>query len=128
LVLTSATKKLIKLAWRLAIDWCVNFFLTATFSDGGYSHRTLVPLKYPPHVVALGSIYVASLLSSFEQPPSPEQSGYRSSHEIAATLSEGQWEQDFQSQVEDLEGILCHDAFSMYFYSLHFFRHRPFYH
>jgi CTD kinase subunit beta len=78
-----ATKKMTKLAWRLAID----------------SHRTLVPIQYPPHVVALASLYVAALLSSFEQPNN-------SSHQIAAILSKrGQWEHKFQAQVEDLEVI-----------------------
>jgi len=85
-----ATKKLTKLAWRLAID----------------SHRTLVPIQYPPHVVALGGLYVAALLSSFEQPMAAERPGYKTSHQIAAILSRrGEWEQKFQAQVEDLEVI-----------------------
>jgi CTD kinase subunit beta len=70
------------------------------------SYRTLVPLQYPPHVVAIGSLYVASLLSSFEQPTSPQRPGHRSSHEIAAILSNGgPWERDFQAKVEDLDGL-----------------------
>lgn len=86
----AATKKLTKLAWRLAID----------------SHRTLIPIQYPPHVVALGSLYVGALLSSFEQPMAPERSGYNSSHQIAAILSKrGEWELKFHAQVEDLEVI-----------------------
>jgi CTD kinase subunit beta len=107
-ILIPATKKLVKLAWRLLIDWYVNIYCLPR-ADPDWkndSHRTLVPLKYPPHVVALGSLYVATLLSSFEQPTSPHQPGHRSSHEIAATLStEGNWEGDFQAKVEDLEGI-----------------------
>ncbi|KAK7056895.1 RNA polymerase II C-terminal domain kinase beta subunit [Paramarasmius palmivorus] len=80
-------KKLTKLAWRLAID----------------SHRTLVPIQYPPHTVALGSLYVAALLSSFESDPnSPEA---RNGHEIAQLLRQnGSWEKKFQSHVEDIEG------------------------
>ena len=65
-----------------------------------------MPLQYPPHVVALGSLYVAALLSSFEQPMSPDRSGCKASHEIAATLStSGKWETLFQAHVEDLEGM-----------------------
>jgi len=85
-----ATKKLTKLAWRLAID----------------CHRTLVPIQYPPHIVALGSLYVAALLSSFEQPTSSERPECHTSHEIVTTLSKrGQWERKFQAQVEDLDEI-----------------------
>ncbi|OBZ71402.1 CTD kinase subunit beta [Grifola frondosa] len=85
-----ATKKLSKLAWRLAID----------------SHRTLVNLQYPPHVVALSCLYLAALLSSFEQGTSPERPGYHSSHQIAATLGKpGPWERQFQAQIQDLEEI-----------------------
>jgi len=85
-----ATKKLTKLAWRLASD----------------SHRTLVPIQYPPHVVALGGLYVAALLSSFEQSMSAELPGYNSSHQIAAILSKrGDWEDRFHARVEDLEAI-----------------------
>ncbi|EEB92832.1 hypothetical protein MPER_08601, partial [Moniliophthora perniciosa FA553] len=82
--------KLTKLAWRLAID----------------SHRTLVPIQYPPHTVALGSIYVAALLSSFESDPnSPEA---RNGHDIAQLLKQhGPWEGRFHSHVEDLEGGYC---------------------
>ncbi|KAI0917353.1 hypothetical protein AcW1_007437 [Taiwanofungus camphoratus] len=85
-----ATKKLTKLAWRLTID----------------SHRTVVNLEYPPHVIALGCLYLAALLSSFEQGTSPDRPGYHSSHQIAATLGKpGQWEQQFQAQIQDLQGI-----------------------
>lgn len=67
-----------------------------------FSHRTLLPIQYPPHVVALASLYVAALLSSFERPEN------NSGHQIAAILSKrGQWEQKFQAQVEDLEGAFC---------------------
>ncbi|RDB18047.1 CTD kinase subunit beta [Hypsizygus marmoreus] len=86
----NATKKLTQLAWRLAID----------------SYRTLLPVQYPPQTIALGSLYVAALLSSFEQPASPSREGFRSSQELAAYLGKhGSWEKKFKSQVEDLEDI-----------------------
>ncbi|KAJ7147048.1 cyclin-like protein [Mycena crocata] len=85
-----ASKKLTKLAWRLTID----------------CHRTLVPIQYPPHIVALAGLYLAALLSSFEQPVMREDSGLRSSHEIAEILGKnGDWERKYQAQVDDLEGI-----------------------
>ncbi|KAH8104709.1 cyclin-like protein [Cristinia sonorae] len=85
-----ATKKLTKLAWRLAID----------------SNRTLVNLQYPPHVVALASLYLASLLTSFEQGPAPVPTGFRTSHEIADILGRsGDWERKFQCHVQDLQEI-----------------------
>ncbi|KAJ7761577.1 cyclin-like protein [Mycena maculata] len=85
-----ASKKLTKLAWRLTID----------------CHRTLIPIQYPPHIVALAGLYVAALLSSFGQPVTPDDSGSRTPHEIAEILGKnGDWEQKYQAQVDDLEGI-----------------------
>ncbi|KAJ7095790.1 cyclin-like protein [Mycena belliarum] len=85
-----ASKKLTKLAWRLTID----------------CHRTLIPLQYPPHIVALAGLYVAALLLSFEQPITQEDSGTHTAHEIAQLLgTNGDWERKFQAQVDDLEGI-----------------------
>ncbi|KAI0352651.1 cyclin-like protein, partial [Trametes cingulata] len=85
-----ASKKLSKLAYRLAID----------------SFRTLVNLSYPPHVVALGCLYLAALLQSFERATSPERPGQHTSHQIAATLSKsGDWCRQFQAHIEDIEEI-----------------------
>ena len=70
------------------------------------SHRTLLPLIYPPHTIALGSIYVAGLLLSFEQPPSPQMHGGPSSAEIAQKLnSPSSWEKQYHTQAGDLEGL-----------------------
>ena len=104
-----ATKKLTKLAWRLSIDRCVPLPLLSTKRQNGAdracSFRTMINLQFPPHVVALGCIYLAALLSSFEQGTSPEQPGHNNSHQIAATLGKpGNWEQQFQTQVQDLQG------------------------
>ncbi|KAJ7644211.1 cyclin-like protein [Roridomyces roridus] len=85
-----AGKKLTKLAWRLTID----------------CHRTLIPIQYPPHIVALAGLYVAALLSSFELPQPPEEPGLRSPQELAEILGQnGDWESKYQVQVDDLEGI-----------------------
>ncbi|KAF8158076.1 cyclin-like protein [Crassisporium funariophilum] len=83
-----ASKKLIKLAWRISID----------------SNRTLLPLIYPPHSIALGSLYVAGLLLSFEQPPSPRRNGEQSSDDIAKKLNTHlSWEEHYHTKTEDLE-------------------------
>ncbi|KAF8073747.1 cyclin-like protein [Lyophyllum atratum] len=93
----AATKKLTQLAWRLAVD----------------CYRTLLPVQYPPHTIALGSIYVAALLSSFEQPLSPGKGEYRSSQDLASYLGKhGDWERRFQSQVEDLE-VIAHSVIDL---------------
>ncbi|KAF9498960.1 cyclin-like protein [Pleurotus eryngii] len=85
-----ATKKLTKFAWRITID----------------CHRTLLPLQYPPHVVALGCIYVAAMLSSFEQPESPELDTHLSSKYFAEMFNEGgNWEHKYHAHVEDLQEI-----------------------
>ncbi|KAF7314439.1 Cyclin N-terminal domain-containing protein [Mycena kentingensis (nom. inval.)] len=85
----NASKKLTKLAWRLTID----------------CHRTLVPLQFPPHIVALAGIYTAALLTSFEQ-PHPGEGEDKCAHEIAEMLGQkGSWEDEYQAEANDLEGI-----------------------
>jgi len=91
-----ASKALSLLAWRLTID----------------SNRSQLPLMFPPHAIALGCIYVAALLTSFEQPSqpvkltSPWHAGCRTSDEIATLLGqEGPWESQFKVRVEDLDEI-----------------------
>lgn len=70
------------------------------------SFRTLVNLQYPPHVVALGCLYLAALLSSFERGTSPGSPGHSAAHQIAATLSKsGDWGRQFQAHIEDIEEI-----------------------
>ncbi|KAH8109802.1 cyclin-like protein [Phellopilus nigrolimitatus] len=97
-----ASKKLTKLAWRLAVD----------------SSRTLAPLQYPPHVVALACIYLAALLSSFEQPaPIDIAPDEHSDHELAKTLGHrGDWESTYKACVEDLEEI-CHHLLDLLIYA-----------
>jgi CTD kinase subunit beta len=71
-------------------------------------------LQYPPHALALGSLYVAALLSSFEQLPEPVTPGQRTSGELAKLLNKhGIWEEQFQSQAEDLEGIYHVTSFTL---------------
>jgi CTD kinase subunit beta len=66
---------------------------------------------YPPHALALGCIYVAALLSSFEEPnqpaklPPPVDPHLMSNEELAAILGqEGPWESQFKVRAEDLDG------------------------
>lgn len=87
-----ASKTLVKLAWRICID----------------SYRTLLPLIYPPHTMALGSIFLASLLLSFEQPPSQTANGEVSNQHIVELLSgrtTSDWQQRFHTGPQDLEGV-----------------------
>ncbi|KAL5519762.1 hypothetical protein ACEPAG_1422 [Sanghuangporus baumii] len=93
-----ASKSLTRFAWRLAVD----------------SNRTLAPLQYPPHVVALACIYLAALLWTFEQPQPPSVegvasgSGTRTASELVTLLGDhGEWEKTYKACVEDLEEI-CH--------------------
>lgn len=86
----TASKHLTKFAWRLTVD----------------SYRTLVPLQYPPHVVALGCLYLAALLTSFEQPRELEQPDHISPNQFTELLGRGgEWEHKFQARIGDLEGI-----------------------
>lgn len=84
------SKRLSKFAWRLTID----------------SQRTLVALQFPPHVVALACIYLAALLSTFEQNDANASPESQNNLKIVATLRDhGPWEKKFQAQVDDLEAI-----------------------
>ncbi|ELU38263.1 hypothetical protein AG1IA_07724 [Rhizoctonia solani AG-1 IA] len=94
-----ASKDLAKLAWRLSID----------------SNRTLVPLQFPPHTIALGCIYLAALLMSAD-PNGPATSPTQDSREnsfrgddpsmiVAKLAHPGEWETKFYSRVEQLEDI-----------------------
>lgn len=82
------------------------------------SNRTVAPLQYPPHVIALASIYLAALLSSFEQPPPDgSTSDECTSHEITALLKRhGRWEKSYKACVEDLEGV----SFTRHLYATFF--------
>ncbi|KAI6000987.1 hypothetical protein F5J12DRAFT_844169 [Pisolithus orientalis] len=84
-----ASKKLIKFAWRLTVD----------------SHRTPVPLMYPPNTVALGCIYTAALLSTIEPTPSSNTND-ESDRKVANLLRQkGDWEATYMAEAEDLEEI-----------------------
>ncbi|KIJ54574.1 hypothetical protein M422DRAFT_24513 [Sphaerobolus stellatus SS14] len=87
-----ASKHLINLAWRLATD----------------SYRTMAPLLYPPHSVAVASIYLSGLLLSFEYSGNSEEttSNSRTSAEVAEFLGKpGDWEKRFHIRLEDLQEI-----------------------
>ena len=108
-ILTSskASKTLSKFAWRLAIDryrhpssmGCREF-------TPSFSFRTLVNLMFPPHTVAVACIYLAGLLSSFEQEAPASQGGnLRTALQIVEFFKNpGEWESTFKCHVEDLDG------------------------
>ncbi|KAF8319756.1 cyclin-like protein [Clavulina sp. PMI_390] len=85
-----AGKYLAKLAWTLSVD----------------SHRTMAPLLFPPHVIAVASIYLAAKLDCIDnETGTPTQEGERTSQEIADYLgNSGPWEQKFRVELRDLEG------------------------
>ncbi|KAI0789796.1 cyclin-like protein [Abortiporus biennis] len=83
-----ATKRLTKMAWRLASD----------------SFWTVINLEYPPHVVALACIYLAALLSTLDQ--TADSPNFETNQRIAMTLgNHGAWEHQFKANVSDLEEI-----------------------
>lgn len=84
-----ATKLLTKFAWRLVMD----------------CYRTSLPLQYPPHSVALGGLFVACFLSSFEQPNSDDPEKQIAEGITQKLKKKGEWERKFQTQVEDIEDI-----------------------
>ena len=71
------------------------------------SNRTLAPLQFPPHVIAIACLFLASLLDSFEKPPPDgDMEGHTSSHDLVKLLGDhGKWEETYQARVEDIEGM-----------------------
>lgn len=90
------------MAWRIAVDRCDAHSIYQCSRQR--SHRTLVPLSYPPHAIALASIRMAALLSSSASTassPVPEPA----SASLAALLSApGPWEAQHRVALADLEG------------------------
>ena len=63
---------------------------------------------YPPHVVALGCLYLAALLMTFEQPPPPpsqtfQQQAMTPSQLISLLAQGGEWEVQFNADPDYLE-------------------------
>ncbi|POW07932.1 hypothetical protein PSHT_09755, partial [Puccinia striiformis] len=73
----------IQLSFRLAID----------------SHRTLVGLTYPPHLIALSCLYLASFLRPFTQ-------------EEDLAKFHPDWNVPYQADIEDIEEI-CHQILDL---------------
>ena len=66
---------------------------------------------YPPHSIALGSIYVASLLLSFEQPLVPLREGETSSADLTSMLNQHtEWEDKYKTKAQDLDGAFLHSV------------------
>ncbi|EIW66801.1 hypothetical protein TREMEDRAFT_34483 [Tremella mesenterica DSM 1558] len=89
-------RKACKAAWSIAVD----------------CHRTPAPLSFPPHLIALGSIYVAALLSlespvplsnsDTENRPVVESGTWEY---VVETLSKlGSWEEEFFASANQVDG------------------------
>jgi len=88
----SVSKLLTKFAWRLTVD----------------AFRTHIPLIYPPHSVALGCLYLAALLMTFEQTPPPpsqtfQQQAMTPLQLISLLARGGEWEDQFNIDADHLE-------------------------
>ncbi|KIM25752.1 hypothetical protein M408DRAFT_73915 [Serendipita vermifera MAFF 305830] len=91
------SKELTKLAWRLCAD----------------SHRTVTGLQYPPHAVALASIYLAGLLASFEVVTPAASEEMVKTKALVDLLSEsGDWEEKYLVKVDDLQ-MICHSILDL---------------
>ena len=76
----------------------------STISTTRVSHRTLVPIMYPPNTVALGCLYTSALLLTLETPP-PSNPVDDSARQIVSLLKEkAEWEQTYMVEAEDLQG------------------------
>lgn len=112
LIQNVAPKKLAKLAWRLAIDRWHPFYtlVSSQLTVASHSHRTLVNIEFPPHLVALSCLYLASHLLTFHIPAPaiwPPDREHDRICEIAVMLNnKGDWEQRYHADVSDLEGTV----------------------
>ncbi|OXB34647.1 CTD kinase subunit beta [Cryptococcus neoformans] len=87
------SKDFCKICWKVAVD----------------SYRTPAPLSYPPHIIALGSIYTAALLTmeslSFETPEIMGQT--RTPRWIVELLGNtGSWEEDYVAGVTHVDEVV----------------------
>lgn len=70
-----------------------------------HSHRTPAPLLFPPHVIAVASLYLAAKLDCFDGSPAPIGEEDVTSQELVDLLeAHGSWEQRFHTNIVDLEG------------------------
>lgn len=81
------------------------------------SHRTQAPLSFPPHIIALGSLYTSSLLlSERTQPHSSEGEKPKSDSDkdagdgarvISLLGSPGSWEKEHAASAANVDGELA---------------------
>lgn len=75
------------------------------------SHRTPAPLSFPPHVIALGSLYTASLLLLEATQPAvfaqPNSQGASPERELVQMLeSPGDWDRKYSASDGQIDGTL----------------------
>ncbi|KAL1410333.1 RNA polymerase II C-terminal domain kinase beta subunit [Vanrija albida] len=91
-------KEAVQSAWRVAVD----------------AHRTPAPLSYPPHAIALGSMYASALLSSGTTKPHEGKVDDPEGKRVIALLgSEGPWEKDYSVSVGDVDEV-AHAILDLY--------------
>ncbi|WWD16601.1 hypothetical protein CI109_101029 [Kwoniella shandongensis] len=96
------SKHMCENAWRVAVD----------------SYRTQTPLSYPPHIIALGSMYTASLLllesTKFDTTSSTSDGEEKTPAQIVQTLgSSGSWENEFYATAGHIDDI-AHALIDLY--------------
>ncbi|EGG08838.1 uncharacterized protein MELLADRAFT_115914 [Melampsora larici-populina 98AG31] len=90
-----SSKGLIHLAFRLAVD----------------SYRTLVALTYPPHIIALACLYLASFFDPDHHHYSFGASGSKA--EKVEPHFEVGWSRAFDTDIDDIEDI-CHSILDLF--------------
>ena len=73
------------------------------------SHRTPAALSFPPHVVALGSLYTASMLllettRSVVNGPTDSEAERGENDVVQLLGNSGAWEQDYFGTAEQVDG------------------------
>ncbi|KLT45359.1 cyclin-like protein [Cutaneotrichosporon oleaginosum] len=85
----------VRAAWRVAVD----------------AHRTPAPLSFPPHVIALGSIYAAALLGS--ESTTPHAEGAKEDATIQLLGKEGPWETEYAATAGAVDEV-AHALLDLY--------------
>ncbi|KAK6907252.1 hypothetical protein I203_101242 [Kwoniella mangroviensis CBS 8507] len=90
-------KDLCQSAWKVAVD----------------CHRTQAPLSFPPHIIALGSIYTASLLlletTKLPSDDSTVSDGVPSATQVVGLLGKsGSWETEYSASAGHIDDIAHH--------------------
>lgn len=95
-----ASKEFCQLAWRVAVDRWVFGVLGETDE----SYRTTAALSYPPHIIAMASLYTTALLHLGPSPEEDDELAKQASAIVDRFRDSSDWEKDYGASSGVIEG------------------------